>query len=132
MTPTTRLFVAGLAALCVGAPVYGQNAPEPSLDSATLQKAAYNVDKFVAELYRQKKLSVPKVVDDATFLRRSFLVAAGRIPTLDEARMFLEIDDENKRAMLADYLMKSDGYRSHMTNWALDLLRVQDEFEHDE
>ena len=83
MTPTTRLFMAGLAALCIGAPAFAQNATPPSRDPAALQKAAYNVDKFVAGLYKRKKLSVPGVVDDATFLRRSFLVSAGRIPTLD-------------------------------------------------
>ena len=43
---------------------------------AALKKAAYNVDKYVAEIIPRKKLSVPKVVDDPTFLRRSFLVAA--------------------------------------------------------
>ena len=55
-----------------------------------LKKAAYQVDKYVAEIFRRKKLTVPKVVDDSTFLRRSFLVAAGRIPTLEEAASFLE------------------------------------------
>ena len=73
---------------------------------------------------------MPAVVDDATFLRRSFLLAAGRIPTLDEARMFLEIEDANKREMLAGYLMseKNDGYRSSMVNWVSDLLRLTDSF----
>jgi len=67
---------------------------------AALKKAAYNVDKYVAEIFRRKKLAVPKVVDDPTFLRRSFLVAAGRIPTLEEASSFHEIDDPEKREML--------------------------------
>ena len=51
------------------------------------------IDRHVAALYKEKKLSVPEVVDDPTFLRRSFLVAAGRIPNLEEARAFLETDD---------------------------------------
>ena len=93
---------------------------------AALKKAAYNVDKYVAEIFRRKKLSVPKVVDDPTFLRRSFLVAAGRIPTLEEASSFLEIEDPAKREMLTQYLLKSDGYRSHMQNYVFDLLRAQD------
>jgi len=98
-------------------------------DPEALKKAAYMVDKHVADFYRRKKLTVPSVVDDATFMRRSFLVSAGRIPTLDEARMFLEIDDADKREMLSAYLLKSDGYRSHMTNWMLDMFRVKDRFE---
>ncbi|MGB0145371.1 MAG: DUF1549 domain-containing protein, partial [Akkermansiaceae bacterium] len=74
-------------------------------DQAVLKKAAYQVDKYVAEIFRRKKLTVPKVVDDSTFLRRSFLVAAGRIPTLEEAASFLEIEDPSKREMLVDYLL---------------------------
>lgn len=95
-------------------------------DQAVLKKAAYQIDTLVADIFRRKKLSVPDVVDDSTFLRRSFLVAAGRIPTLDEAASFLEIDDPSKREMLIDYLLKSDGYRSHMQNYVFDLLRARD------
>lgn len=95
-------------------------------DQAVLKKAAYQIDTLVAEIFRRKKLTVPEVVDDSTFLRRSFLVAAGRIPTLEEAASFLEIDDPSKREMLIDYLLKSDGYRSHMQNYVFDLLRARD------
>ncbi len=91
-----------------------------------LRKAAFNVDKHVAEIFRNKKLTVPEVVDDSTFLRRSFLVATGRIPTLEEASSFLEIDDASKREILTTYLLKSDGYRSHMQNYVFDLLRAKD------
>ena len=65
-------------------------------------------------------------MDDPTFLRRSFLVAAGRIPTLEEASSFLEIEDPSKREMLTQYLLQSDGYRSHMQNYVFDLLRAKD------
>jgi len=94
---------------------------------AELKKAAFNVDKYVAEIFRRKKLEVPDVVDDPTFLRRSFLIAAGRIPTLEEASSFLEIDDPDKREMLTSYLLQSDGYRSHMQNYVFDLLRAKDD-----
>ena len=65
MTPTTRLVIAGLAALCVAGPAFGQNAPKSNHNPEALRKAAFNVDKFVAGLYKRKKLSVPDVVDDA-------------------------------------------------------------------
>lgn len=91
-----------------------------------LKKASYEVDKYVAGIFRSKKLSVPEVVDDATFLRRSFLVANGRIPTLKEAQNFLEIEDPKKRELLTRYLLSTDGYRSHMQNYVMDLLRVED------
>ncbi len=98
----------------------------PADDPAFVAKAARAIDGHVAAWYRKQKLPVPEVTDDAAFLRRVFLVAIGRIPTAEEARFFLEIDDPAKRAQLVDYLMQSPGYSSNMTNWAFDLLRVTD------
>jgi hypothetical protein len=88
--------------------------------------AALQIDQQVAAFYRSKKLPVPEVADDATFLRRAFLVAIGRIPTSEEALQFLEIEDPAKRQELVSYLVSSAGYSSHMTNWAFDLLRFTD------
>lgn len=95
-------------------------------DPAKLREMAARIDREVAAFYRSRKLDVPGVTDDATFLRRAFLVSIGRIPTPEEAIPFLEIDDAEKRPLLIDYLLKSPGYSSHMTNWAFDLLRVTD------
>jgi Protein of unknown function (DUF1549)/Protein of unknown function (DUF1553) len=99
---------------------------KPQDDPKFIKKAALQIDQQVAAFYRNKNLEVPNVTDDATFLRRAFLVAIGRIPTAEEALAFLEIDDPTKREALVDYLLKSDGYSSHMANWAFDLLRVTD------
>ncbi len=130
MTALFRPLALGLGALCLSANALAQQSENKGPDLQTLKKAAFAIDKHVATLYKRKKLKVPEVVDDATFLRRSFLVAAGRIPTLEEARMFLEIEDDSKREMLASYLMsdKNDGYRSTMVNWVSDLLRLTDSF----
>lgn len=95
-------------------------------DPAALRKMALRIDRQVAAFYRAKSLPVPDVTDDATFLRRVFLVAIGRIPTAEEAIFFLETDEPAKRQKLIEYLMVSPGYSSHMTNWVFDLLRVTD------
>ncbi|MCW1912298.1 DUF1549 and DUF1553 domain-containing protein [Luteolibacter sp. GHJ8] len=95
-------------------------------DPAFIAKAARDIDVHIASWYKKQKLEVPQVTDDATFLRRVFLVAIGRIPTGEEARAFLEIDDPAKRVQVIDYLMQSKGYSSNMTNWVFDLLRVTD------
>jgi hypothetical protein len=97
-----------------------------AVDSAVLKEAALKIDQHVASFYRNRKLPVPAVTDDATFLRRAFLVSIGRIPTSEEALAFLEIEDEGKREQLIEYLLKSPGFSSHMSNWAFDLLRVTD------
>jgi hypothetical protein len=96
------------------------------LESARLRQAALQIDQQVAAFYRNRKLPVPQVTDDATFLRRAFLVSIGRIPTPEEALAFIEIEDAGKRENLIDYLLKSRGFSSHMSNWAFDLLRVTD------
>ncbi len=98
----------------------------PQEDPAFLKKSASQIDQYVASFYRKQKLTVPSVTDDATFLRRAFLVSTGRISTAEEALSFLEIEDPTKREALVDYLLKSKGYSSHMTNWVFDLLRITD------
>ncbi len=118
----------GIAAslIATGAICHAADAPAPGDDPVFIAKAARAIDGHVASWYRKQKLPVPAVTDDATFLRRTFLVAIGRIPTAEEARFFLEIDDATKRVQLIDYLMQSPGYSSNMTNWVFDLLRVTD------
>lgn len=119
-----------LATLLAGFPLLLLPAAEPPAartdDPEFVRKAALEIDKHVAGWYRRQNLPVPEISDDATFLRRAFLVAIGRIPTAEEARFFLEIEDPGKRAQLIDYLLDSPGYSSHMANWAFDLLRVAD------
>jgi Protein of unknown function (DUF1549)/Protein of unknown function (DUF1553) len=116
------------ATLAITASLGGLLAQEqkPQADAAFMKKAALQIDFHIASFYRARKLDVPKVTDDATFLRRAFLVSVGRIPTAEEALAFLEIEDPTKREALVDYLMKSKGYSSHMTNWVFDLLRITD------
>ena len=117
-----------IALLATAFPVLGQARDEQKLgdDPAYLTKAAFQIDTHIASFYKRKKLPVPAVTDDATFMRRAFLVSIGRIPTAEEALAFLEIEDKSKRSDLVSYLMNAKGYTSHMTNWAFDLLRLRD------
>jgi hypothetical protein len=102
-------------------------AAQPSPDAAAIEDAAARIDRQVAAFYRNRKLPVPPATDDATFLRRAFLVAIGRIPTSEESLAFIEIQDPEKRGRLVGYLLNSPGYSSHMGNWVFDLLRVVDQ-----
>lgn len=115
-----------LFSLTLGMGAYGFERIKPKDDSEYIKEAAFKIDTLIANFYRNKKLPVPEVTDDATFMRRAFLVTIGRIPTAEEAWTFIEIEDPNKRVELVDYLMKSPGYSSHMTNWAFDMLRLRD------
>ena len=94
-----------------------------------LLAAAHQIDIKVAKLFKKRKAKVPENANDSVFLRRSFLLAVGRIPTVEEARMYIESDDPKKRQKLVNYLMNSKGYQSHMGNWLSDMLRVRESFE---
>ncbi len=102
------------------------NVPVPE---EKLLAAARQIDIRVAKIFKKKGLGIPRDASDPVFLRRSFLLAVGRIPTVEEARVFLESDDPNKRFLLARYLMHSKGYESHMGNWLVDMLRVRENFQ---
>ncbi len=115
-----------LFSLTLGMAAHAFDEVKPKDDAEYLKKSAAKIDGLIANFYRNQKLSVPEITDDATFLRRAFLVTIGRIPTAEEAWAFIETEDSNKRAELVAYLMKSPGYSSHMTNWAFDLLRLRD------
>jgi hypothetical protein len=126
MKPSSAWALSGLCLLVTLPLAVAQGVKAPKDDPAFIKKAALTIDQHVATWYRRQKLEVPSVTDDATFMRRTFLVATGRIPTAEEARAFLEISDAGKRLQLVDYLLESPGYSSHLTNWTFDLLRLAD------
>lgn len=95
-------------------------------DDESLQEAS-RIDAQVAAHFKRQGHAVPEISDDATFLRRVFLVTIGRIPSAEEVLFFLEDDSPDKRRKLVNYLINSKGYGSHLSNWAFDLLRITDE-----
>jgi len=103
--------------------------PKQVITEEKLRAAARQIDIRVKKIYDQKKAKQPLDASDSVFLRRSFLLAVGRIPTVEEARVYLESDDPEKRQKLVRYLMNSKGYQSHMGNWLADMLRVRESFE---
>lgn len=122
-----RLIIAAIGSIVTAFSPTASAAPaKPQHDPAFLKKAALQVDQHIAAFYRRQNLPVPGVTDDATFLRRAFLVSIGRIPSAEEAIDFMEMEDASKREELVAYLLSSPGYTSHMTNWAYDLLRIVD------
>jgi hypothetical protein len=124
MSPISR----SILILLTGAVLPAMAASPAKKDDPTyVKQAAFRVDQQIAAWYQQQKLPVPATTDDATFLRRAFLVTIGRLPTLEEANQFLSSSSETKRQQLVDQLLTSPGYSSHLSNWAFDLLRIADQ-----
>jgi Protein of unknown function (DUF1553)/Protein of unknown function (DUF1549) len=89
---------------------------------ASLPRKNFVDDKVWAKL--QKLGIVPSVsTGDATFHRRAFLDAIGRLPTPDETRAFLADPDPLKRDKLIDRLLDRPEYADHWANKWADLLR---------
>ncbi|MCA9162681.1 MAG: DUF1549 domain-containing protein [Planctomycetales bacterium] len=77
------------------------------------------VDQHVFQ--KLKSLGIPPspLCDDSTFIRRVTVDIAGRLPTAEEARAFVENKDPNKRDKLIDLLLDSPNYGDYFANkWA--------------
>lgn len=67
---------------------------------------------------RLKELGIPpsELCSDETFIRRATVDIAGRLPTLEETRAFLEDTSPQKRDQLVDRLVDSPGYADCFAN----------------
>ncbi len=84
---------------------------------------------FIDELVfgKLKLLGIPpsRMASDAMFVRRVYLDLAGRLPTAEQARQFVESQDPAKRDKLIDRLLASDGYADFFANKWSAILRNQ-------
>lgn len=90
-------------------------------------RAAFAPHNFIDELVlaRLKRLHVPPspLADDATFLRRTSLDLAGRLPTPEEIQTFLaQPESTAKRRQAIDRLLKSEEFTDLWTMRFADLL----------
>ncbi|MEN8871543.1 MAG: DUF1549 domain-containing protein [Akkermansiaceae bacterium] len=95
-----------------------------------VRNTARDLDEVMIASQKAEGIKPNPVVDDSTFVRRSYLNIIGRLPTHDEARSFLESDKKEKRTKLIDSLIESPGFNSHIFNFWTDLLRVKTNSEH--
>ena len=89
-------------------------------------QAASTMDGHVESMLLSKDMQPNDIADDEVFLRRIYLDVAGRIPTLAEAKEFLESGDSDRREKLIDKLLSSPDYVSNMYNFWADVLRLVD------
>ncbi len=86
------------------------------LPVTTLPPAKNFIDQLV--FGKLKSLGIPPspLCDDATFIRRVSLDITGQLPTAEEARLFIDDKDPNKRDKLIDRLLDSPGYGDYFAN----------------
>ncbi|MEK6235486.1 MAG: DUF1549 and DUF1553 domain-containing protein, partial [Planctomycetales bacterium] len=91
------------------------------------------IDELAAAKFKELGIQPSPLCDDATFLRRAYLDAIGKLPTVKETRAFLESRELNKRTKLIDRLLGltndpkldvyNDVYASYWTLKWSDLMR---------
>lgn len=89
--------------------------------SAIPQVAA--IDSGIAAAWEAEKVKPLPPARDDEFLRRAYLDLLGRIPTVAEARAFLNTREPDKRGKLVEYLLNhADFARNFATQWSVLLI----------
>jgi len=85
-------------------------APLPEIPEFT---PANDIDRLALEKWKKLGLRPSAVCDDATFIRRATIDLCGRLPTVAEARAFLDETSPDKRERLIDRLLASPEYPAY-------------------
>ncbi|HEV7222356.1 MAG TPA: DUF1549 domain-containing protein, partial [Pirellulales bacterium] len=67
------------------------------------------IDALAAKKFRELGIPPSPLCDDATFVRRAYFDAIGTLPSVDEAKAFLDSTDPDKRKKLIDRLLGLTG-----------------------
>ncbi|MFT7514216.1 MAG: hypothetical protein ACI9QL_003437 [Candidatus Omnitrophota bacterium] len=87
--------------------------------------ASDKIDELINTYHRERGISPLPLVNDETFVRRTYLDIAGRIPTFQETMAFLGSQEADKRPRLVEDLLDSEAFVHHMFTWWADLLRAK-------
>lgn len=88
-------------------------------------EASARIDALLSDYWKANGVQGEAIVDDEIFLRRAYLTAIGRIPTVEEAQAFLTDENTDKRRALIDQLLESEGFVSHQFNVWADAMRIR-------
>lgn len=90
---------------------------------------AFNdLDKQLQKFYVENKVKGdPTKIDDYTWLRRTYLNVAGRIPTFAETQEFVKNREPIKKNKTVDKLLHSEDYVNNLYNFWADIFRIRPE-----
>lgn len=89
-----------------------------------VKSAVDKIDQMILAKLQKEGQAPNPAIDDVTFLRRTYLALAGRLPSLEEIKLFENDKNETKRSLLISRLLNSSAYTSHTFNYWADILRV--------
>jgi len=96
--------------------------PVPAAAFANFTPANY-IDQAVLEKLREVRIPPSDLASDSEFLRRAYIDTIGIVPTMEEARTFLDSKDPQKRQKLVDSLLERPEFVDYWTLKWSDLLR---------
>ena len=125
-----RVVLSAVAMILVVAPgslIADEPADKAAKSAASSSEAAASTEQvslgeFIDQQIRQgwadNEIEASPLASDEEWVRRVYLDLAGRIPTLTEARDFMNDKNPRKRAMLVDALLEHEDYvRNFTTIW---------------
>ena len=95
-----------------------QEKPKPSL-------AWQRIDALIEAGYKEHNIEPNPIASDEVFVRRIYLDIIGRIPTKKETLEFINSNAKNKKTVLINELLNSEGYVSNHFNYWADILRAR-------
>ncbi len=85
-------------------------------------RAAF-IDRLLESTWKKAGVTAARPASDEEYLRRAYLDVLGRIPTVAEARAFLQTKERDKRDKLVDYLLGHADYPKNLaTQWTILLI----------
>ena len=106
-----------IALLAAVAMVSSLQAEKPAAAAAgdEVARVAAIIDQHISKVWQAAEITPAPTSGDAEFCRRVYLGIAGRIPHVSEIREFLADKRANKRRLLVDRLLDSNGYVNNFT-----------------
>jgi hypothetical protein len=93
--------------------------PRSELDALAL---AQRIDQLIEASWKADRIEPAPSADDSEFLRRVYLDLAGKIPSVGEARAFLDDSDPEKRRKVVERLLARATFPAHMGRTLRDLM----------
>jgi hypothetical protein len=83
------------------------------------------IDELIAASAKDSNLTPAPLIDDTAYLRRATIDLVGRIPTVEEHRLYFSEPADARRSLLARRLIDSDRFADRWAVWFGDMLRVR-------
>jgi len=110
--------VLALASVALASPATADDRPAPKSSSAAGAEGGNFLDPLLEAAWKDAGVRAGMPASDEEFLRRAYLDLLGRIPSVEEARSFLETREAGKRTKLIEYLLNHVDYPKHFaTEW---------------